>query len=91
MLVDFDVVLVVEVVGFAVDTEVGNVPVLYPQQKVEQLDIEKQLNIVPGEHTTVIVGSATNAGILGSNQPFQMMSELVAQDELVPPQPLTKL
>jgi hypothetical protein len=31
MLVDFDVVLVVEVVGFAVDTEVGNVPVLYPQ------------------------------------------------------------
>ncbi len=31
MLVDLDVVLVVEVVGVAVDTEVVNVAVLYPQ------------------------------------------------------------
>jgi hypothetical protein len=49
------------------------------------------IHTVPWEQTTFIVGSATNAGILGLNQPFQIMSELVAQSELVPPQPLTNL
>ena len=49
------------------------------------------ITFLPGEQTTVMVGSTTNVARVGENQPFHVMSELVAHGLVVPPQPLTSL